>query len=225
VYFPRYIEVLAVCVCHVSFHFVARCRFCRGSKSLPPSLQSSVVEHRPHGLRTRVVRALFHVYRPLSDRVQHRSSSTGSCRADPQQLAGLRCVLAWQERSSKPNWKFYFKFRRGSGRLSCPLSVSCSRSANDLLAPADVSHNPDERCVVLVITTSHFLPLPVVMGQVLIRASMTGCVFTQSLRLVFSSEYIQPSRSDVAGSVIAHFDAVVSAHILNWWHPNYPHRC
>jgi len=197
-------------------------RFCRGSNLLPPSLQSSAVEHRPHGLRTRVIRALYHVYQPLSERVLSTSAGTASSQADPQRLTGLRCILAWHERSSKPNWKFYFKFRRGSGRLGCPLSNS--GSGNGLLAPVDVLHNPDERCVILLITTPHFLPLPIVMGQVLIKASVTGCIFTQSLRLTFSSEYILPGRSDIAGSIVAHFDPFISARILHWWHPNYPHR-
>lgn len=194
---------------------------------LPPSLQSSAVEHRPHGLRTRIIRALFHVYPPLSARALTHSAGTASSQDDPQLLTGLRCILAWQERSSKPNWKFYFKFRRGSGRLGCPLSLAAtnSRSGHGLLAPVDVLHNRDERCVILVITTPHFLPLPIVMGQVLIKASVTGSIFTQSLRLVFSSEYILPnSRSDIAGSVIAQFDPFISARVLHWWHPNYPHR-
>lgn len=196
------------------------CRFCRSSKLLPASLQSSSVECRPHGLRTRVVRALFHVYPPLSDRVLTHTSS----QSDPQQLTGLRCILAWQERSTKPNWKFYFKFRRGSGRLGCPLSVASANGDCGLLAPADVLHNPDERCLILVLTTPHFLPLPLVMGQVLLKASVTGSIFTQSLRLIFSSEFIYPGRSDVAGAVVAQFDPFVSARILHWWHPNYPRR-
>jgi len=203
-------------------------RFCRCSQLLPPSLQSSTVECRPHGLRARVVRSLFHVYPPLSERVLNHSTSRTTSQSDPQLLTGLRCILVWQERSTKPNWKFYFKFRRGSGRFSCPLSVSSSnsdsRSARGLLAPADVLHNPDDRCVILLVTTPHFLPLPVVMGQVLVKASVTGSIFKQSLRLVFSSEYIHPSRSDIASSVIAHFDAFLSARILHWWHPHYPHR-
>ena len=205
--------------------------FCRGSRSLPTSLQSTNVEHRPHGLRTRVIRALFHVYRPLSERVLSHSLSAGTASSrisDPQQLSGLRCILVWQKRSSKSNWKFYFKFRRGSGELDCPLSVGssvgCSESPRELLAPADVLYNPEERCVILVVSTPHFLPLPVVMGQVLLKASVTGSVFTQSLRLVFSSEYIQPNRSDVAGSVLAHFDPFVAVRILPWCHPNYPHK-
>jgi len=213
---------VSVCAC------VCMCRFCRGCNSLPMSLQSTSVEHRPHGLRTRVIRALFRVYRPLSERLVNQPSSTVSCHADPHRLTGLRCLTVWQERSSKPNWKFYFKFRRGSGRLSCPLSVGSSHggagSVRSLLAPADVLHNPDERCVLLVVTTPHFLPLPLVMGQVLVKAAVTGSIFTQSLRLTFSSEYIQPRPSDVASSVVAHFDAFVSARILDWWHPNYPHR-
>lgn len=216
--------LVTVCVCYFGV-----CRFCRGCNSLPLSLQSTAVEHRPHGLRTRVIRALFHVYRPLSERLVNHSTTTVSSHTDPQRLTGLRCIMAWQERSSKPNWKFYFKFRRGCGRLGCPLSVSSSAdggcgSSRSLLAPADVLYNPDERCILLVVTTPHFLPLPLVMGQVLVKAAVTGSIFTQSLRLIFSSEYVQPSRSDVASSVIAHFDAFASARILDWWHPNYPHR-
>ena len=217
---------VSVCACVSACVRVCVCRFCRGCNSLPVSLQSTSVEHRPHGLRTRVVRALFHVYRPLSERLVNQSSSTVSCHADPHRLTGLRCLMAWQERSSKPNWKFYFKFRRGCGRLSCPLGSSHggAGSVHSLLAPANVLHNPDERCVLLVVTTPHFLPLPLVMGQVLVRAAVTGSIFTQSLRLTFSSEYIQPRPSDVASSVVAHFDAFVLARVLDWWHPNYPHR-
>lgn len=203
-------------------------RFCHSSESLPASLQPSAVEHRPHGLRTRVIRSLFHVYLPLSERVLSRSTSSTSSQVDPQQLIGLRCILAWQERSAKPNWKFYFKFRRGLGKLRCPLSVGSANrdcgTAPRLLAPADVLHNLDERCVILVVTTPHFLPLPVVMGHVLARASVTGCVCTQSLRLIFSSEYVHPSRSDISSSVVAHFNPFISACILHWWHPYYPHR-
>jgi len=138
------------------------CRYCHSSNSLLPlSLQSFAVEHRPHGLRTRVIRALFHVYPLLSERVVVRALS----QSDPQKLIGLRCVQC-EERAGKPNWKFYFKFRCGSGRLNCPLSVKRGTSANGLLSPSDVLHNPDERCVILIITTPHFLPLPLVMGQV-----------------------------------------------------------
>ena len=180
------------------------------------SLQSTSVEHRPHGLRTRVVRALFHVYRPLSER--HSAHTVSAHHCDPHRLTGLRCIMAWQERSSKPNWKFYFKFRRGSGRLGCCLSGG---GGDSLLSPADVLYNPDERCVLFVVTTPHFLPLPLVMGQVLVRAAVTGSIFTQSLKLTFSSEYITPRQSDLT---FAHFDTFVSACILAWWHPQYPHR-
>lgn len=217
-------------MCLGSRHVFILCvfRFCRhSSQLLPASLQPSTVEHRPHGLRTRVIRSLFHVYQPLSERVLNHSASTATLQADPQQLTGLRCILAWHERSTKPNWKFYFKFRRGSGRLGCPLSVGSTdtgcQSRRGLLAPADVLHNPDERCIILLVTTRHFLPLPLVMGQVLVKTTVTGSVFSRSLRLVFSSEYIHPNQSDIASSVVAHFDAFVSARILHWWHPNYPH--
>jgi len=204
------------------------CRFCCNSESLPPVLQSSSVENRPHGLRTRVVRALFHVYRPLSERVPNHSSHSSLFQADPQKLVGLRCILAWQERSAKPNWKFYFKFRRGSGRRGCTLLAASSsnraKSVDRLLSPTNVFHNPDESCVILLVTSRHFLPLPLVMGQILVKASITGCIFTQSMQLHFSSVYIQPGRSQIASSVIAKFDAFISAHILHWWHPQYPHK-
>lgn len=96
------------CICHDT-HVVAHSarfwlniyrRFCRGCNSLPMSLQSTSVEHRPHGLRTRVIRALFRVYRPLSERLVNQPSSTVSCHADPHRLTGLRCLTVWQERSS-----------------------------------------------------------------------------------------------------------------------------
>jgi len=185
---------------------------------MPVSLQSTAVEHRPHGLRTRVIRALYHVYRPLTERNSAHTVSGLQC--DLCRLTGLRCILAWHERSTKPNWKFFFKLRRGSGRLNCHLSAG--GGSDSLLSPPDVLYNPDERCVLLVITVPHFLLLPLVMGQVLIKAAVTGSIFTQSLKITFASEYITSRQtSDVT---VAHFDAFVSARILYWWHPQYPHR-
>ena len=208
------------------------CRYCLVSNTLlPVPLQSWAVLPRPHGLRARVIRSLYHVYRPLSQRTVNHSNNTNNSSHLCERFAGLRCVSAWQERAAKPHWKFYFKFRRGSGRPACPLSGSGhdkTGSGRGLLAPADVLYNPEERCTLLVVTTPHFLPLPLVMGQVLIRAAVTGSIFTQSLKLTFSPEFIiQPkSRSAelAAGAVLAQFDGFVSARILDWWHPNYPHR-
>jgi len=201
------------------------CRYCRGDNVdlLPSSLQPTSVEHRPHGLRTRVIRALYHVYPRFSNTVL----LTHPTIADPQQLVGLRCVLAWQEPVAKPSWKFYFKFRRGFGRSACPLTINTESNSSQhrLLAPANVLHNPEERCLVLVVTTPHFLPLPVVMGQVLVKASSAGSIFSQSLRLTFSSAYVhRGNRSDLDSSVVAHFDEFVTARVMPWWHPNYPHR-
>ena len=205
-------------------------RFCRRSSlTLPPTLQPNSVEPRIHGLRTRVVRALFLVYPPLSSRVCHRGNLPTTLSApvspvDPELLVGRRCVMAWYERSSGLQWRFFFRFEF-SRRTACQLTPSHS-DRDSLLAPDDVLHNADERSVILVAVTSNFVNLPVVMGQVLVKASMSiDGMFARRLKLVFYGEYVYVSKGNCSvpnGAVVADIDSLLGSTILHWWDPTFP---
>jgi hypothetical protein len=218
-------------------------RYCRSASSLPETLQPDCVEQLVHGLRTRVVRALFHVYLPLSTRVGHRGNPVAAAAAiaagsaaptpvDPERLVGYRCVLTWYERSSKQQtqWRFFFKFERGSASKRTVCRLSPRRPDDDsehLLAPDDVLYNADERYVILLAVSPHFVDMPVVMGQVLVKASVTADgMFARRLRLVFSSEYVHVSQKTgtSSGAVTAEIDPLHSVSIFHWWDPGFPYR-
>jgi hypothetical protein len=227
--FARICHFTHIVVHSARFWFRLYQRFCHhSSPDLPQSLQPDRMVHRTHGLRARVVRALYIVYAPLSSRVVHNAVAASASvlpSADPQSLVGLRCVLSWHEHLPKCQWRFFFRFQRGLSKSCCPLSPSVGhRSTDALLAPADVMHNADEHSIVLIVSTPHFVALPIVMGQVLIQASISGAIFTQCLRLAFCGEYIDANRANIAGATIASIDPVVSVRVVHWWNPGFPHK-
>jgi hypothetical protein len=214
-------------------------RYCNTvSSNLPPDLQSTCIVHRIHGLRTRVVRAMFHAYTPLSSRVHHAVHSQST---DPASLVGMRCVSAWYDydeiasgsTSGAKQWRYYFRFEKGqrNRQTVCPLTP---RNEDDdyeydetdqLRAPDNVFFNLHEKSILLRAATNHFIRLPIVMGLTLVKGSFSGDgLFTHRLQLAFCRQYIHCGRGPGMpnGAVMTDIEPVTGISILHWWHPAFP---
>ena len=75
--------VLCTCV------YVSVCRYSTEDCGLPEELSARYME-KAHGLKWRVIRALFYCYTPFVARVH----SAGAF-AEPDVLLGSRCVVMW----------------------------------------------------------------------------------------------------------------------------------
>ena len=184
---------------------------------LPSLLRPRSISHI-HGLRTRVIRALYYVYPPFQLRVK----SIQPFERDPDLLKGARCVLQWHQKV-KTSWYFYFKFYFPNVP-QCYLSKKPNTDEDELLAELDVFSNSEENCSVLRVSSPNFISLPVVMGQVLTKSSISVGHRMQyhKLRLYFNAEF--NARQQLTSGTSLVMDPVVNLQINQWWDPKYPYN-
>ncbi|XP_072317990.1 transmembrane protein 183A [Eucyclogobius newberryi] len=195
-------------------------RHYRLDADLPLRLQPDSVE-KMRCLRARVIRSLFHLYEPFTERV---SQVPPLPEATPTTLLNSKCLLFWVQKLSgarpEPLWEFNFKllkqefYKNGRAKvLSRPRQYE------------DVHKNPDSDCSMLQVTTLNFIFTPVVMGMTL--ALFTLNVSTDMrhhrVRLVFQDSPLPRGRkrAEQGGTQVV-LDPVHSVRLMDWWHPQYP---
>ncbi|ESO83294.1 hypothetical protein LOTGIDRAFT_133689, partial [Lottia gigantea] len=199
-------------VCTVAFWKNLYQRFYNKEIKLPKTLQPLCLE-RIHSLQPNVVRALYHFYQPFIDRLNPASTFE----AEPHKLIGRRCLLYWYQ-PVKNMWNFCFKLVRPG--MSCRTVCKNQRTYIDNYD--DIFYNVEEGCTILQVTCSHFLSLPIAMGQILnhVHLTVSGQGFRyHTLRLVFDTRY-QHNRDAVGTTVV--LDSVVNIKVIPWWDPKYP---
>lgn len=205
-------------ICQSTYHVVSSAKFWfsiykryykKGLK-IPERLQPECMV-RHYGLRACVVRALYFMYPPFVT----KAKTIIGFEADPHQLIKRQCVLVWQEKF-KNQWVFCFKLRKVDHSVK---KDSKKRNLMELLD--DVFANSEEGCKVLQVTSTNYVPTPMVLGQTLLTVSLTlDHVLRSKLQLVFGSG---PRCAAEAGSVSVILSPVMKVRVLDWWHPLYPH--
>ncbi|KAM9408715.1 transmembrane protein 183A isoform 1-T1 [Pholidichthys leucotaenia] len=187
---------------------------------LPFCLQPDSIA-RMRYLRASVIRSLFHLYEPFSQRVAKIPALPESTPTTP---LNSKCLLCWVKKVSETRpealWEFSFKFiKQGPTKKGCAQSLHVPRQYKD------VHMNPDSDCYVLQVTTLNFILTPVVMGMTLtlFTISVSTDMRHHRVRLVFQDSPVQHGRKrgDQGGTQVV-LDPVHSVKLMDWWHPQYP---
>lgn len=194
-------------------------RFYNPGVDLPNQLQPSMLD-RVHGVKNRVVRALFYFYTPFQNRLRCMAPFEN----DPDLLEGTRCVRMWHQQI-KNSWHFYFKFERVTPPV-CPLFPVRNkfRAVDSLRAEANVLYNREENCTVLQVVSPGFILLSDVVGQILIKTfvSVGHEMRSHRLKLVFHTNQVRSTKAVLTNGTTITMDPVTNIHILRWWDPKYP---
>nr|CAI5836901.1 unnamed protein product [Callosobruchus analis] len=207
-------------VCTAKFWFGLYKRYYNSVSTLPEELQPECLV-RKYGLRTCVIRALYHMYPPFVNRIKSRGLTVEQ---HPDLLKRRLCDCLWHQKH-KEHWRFYFKMREKRENI-LNHSYQTDKKKPDLLEILDdVSANTEENCCILQVTCKDFIAIPPVLGQVLISVSVTlssGLRYNR-LQLDFGSAISAYRKSDSNCTSII-LEPVVNYKILDWWHPQYPYR-
>ncbi|KAK0042003.1 transmembrane protein 183 [Biomphalaria pfeifferi] len=185
----------------------------KGKDGLPEHVKPHSME-KLHGLRARVIRAMFILYQPLAQRVQGR----GPMEDEPHLLIGNRCLLAWHQPAPK-GWLFCFKFQKPSLQ---PLASKPATKIDIYKGYNDLFYNPEGGCSVLQVTCCHFASVQAVMGLLMnqVYVTLSAGFRHHRLRLHFDSRYTSNNHSSSETMVV--LDDVISIKVMKWWYPGYP---
>ena len=183
---------------------------------LPKELRPGYME-KIHGLSARIVRSLFYLYPPFVQRIK----ALVPFEQQLDNLEGRLCSLMWYQKV-KNTWHFFFKFKT-LGRRKC-IYTEPDRSDRLWLFAPDIYNNDEEDLSVLQVVTTYFIPLPVIMGYTLRKASISvgHAMRYHKLRLIFSQCNVQSDRYAQDSGVVAVMDPVINIRVLPWWNPAYP---
>ncbi|XP_060074475.1 transmembrane protein 183-like [Ylistrum balloti] len=201
-------------------------RHVKDLSKLPDFLQPVCLE-RIHGLRQRVIRALFFVYPVFISRTMTAApfQEQHLC----YNLKGHLCLVSWHE-PNKNMWNFNFKFRKERmGEINSLLRLNGEPQSLHS-GYKDLHHNLENDSYVLRVTCKNFTAIPPVMGlvltNVLLRLSASMRYFT--IRLMFDTTLKQgmgaSDRDRQSLEKVVILDPVVDVRVFPWWHPNYPHQ-
>ncbi|KAL1506441.1 hypothetical protein ABEB36_005807 [Hypothenemus hampei] len=210
-------------ICKTSFEVICSSRFWfnlyrRYYKNIPGLPQNLKPERlvRKYGLKTNVIRALYHMYPQFVNRTLKEEH--------PASLKNYQCQLLWFNLQEK-NCIYYFKLKRFNWKSA--QSRKESKQVNLLEILEDITANPDEDCRVLKVSCLHFNPVESVVGLTLKSVSLTvssaPMFLYQRLQLIFSSGIGSSSKLSAGpDSTTVILDPVINIKILDWWHPLYP---
>lgn len=206
-----------------------------GCVSLPEHFSPEYVNKQCRGnLRIHVVRALFHTYGPLRDRLV---SPKNTWRGDPHSIVGMICLSAWTARKSS-NYRFCFKLSKKqfiNGARNTEQQTEVTNEWEDLeedLELPDVGISSEEKCLLLHLDTNAFSFLPgSLIGLKVHDVNVTSCgegFRYQKVNLILGPLHIR-SEKDCYGrvniltsnSVTVSIGNVVAIRLLEWFHPLY----
>ena len=191
-------------------------------KQLPYELSPGSMNNL-HGLRARVVRTLFTLHPPFTRRLLR----VNVAHQDTDVLINLRCRLAWTQVHRSPSgkdvWNIYFKFRYQHMKRCEFVNKDPSKRTRDVFGPDDIHHNEEEGCYILQVSTESFVPIPLVMGQVLVQASVRigSSMRYEKLELKFNQSCDSSARPGSSASHVLVVDPLWKLDIIPWWSPQY----
>lgn len=156
------------CICKTSLEVVSTAKFWfrlyrkyyKSTSSLPEELQPERLV-RKYGLRTAVIRALYHMYPLFVCRLT--SPSTKLAEGHPDVLVKRRCISMWYIKKNR-RWCYYFKLRENVSNPSRNFRKADMKRPDLLKMLDDITANPDDHCRILQITCEHFIQVPLVIG-------------------------------------------------------------
>ncbi|XP_065564844.1 transmembrane protein 183-like [Artemia franciscana] len=177
---------------------------------LPERLKPESMK-RQYGLKTYVIRSLYHMYHPFREKIKvtptHRS-------VEPYILKGCLCTATWHRKLRTGNWEFFFKLRR-------PGFSDSNKNRNLLEMLSDISYNSESGYRVLSIVCNTFILFHCPVGQFVcdIKVGLSG-MMNQSIKIQFVP--FRKVKHSVNEGLIVELQPVVKYNVMHWWHPEYP---
>ena len=174
---------------------------------------------RVHGLRSRVIRYLFHVHPVFVERFRTHVPFE----RDPDILHGCSCSLMWYHKQ-RTKWLFHFKFLKPNQSKCSLISGKGAQSKNYRLSADDDIHvNDQEGSYIMQVICPDFVSLPSTMGLVLTKAaiSVSQGMRHHKVRLHFDQTFSVDDSSRGSSDISLVIDPVLNLYVLPWWHPRY----
>ena len=185
-------------------------------KLLPGHLKPNFIS-TDVGLKARVIRSVFHVYKPLAEKHQQIISYP----EHPDKVKHQICETFWYRQliSSKRNinvWMFYFKL--------LPYEHYVKKKPNIFKLTNLISYNPDEHSTILRVTSPSLIQFHNICGLYLTGVSfnVSRDMKHQKLKLTFHDYNFTGKYNENEGTCIF-IEPVLDLQILKWWNPEYPH--
>lgn len=197
-------------------------RHCVDPWSLPDRLHPDRIDSRP-GLKSRVIRALFHSYEPLRGRLLHGLWQTEG----PDWLQFMHCCSLWFKqillKKNTKVWAFYFRFMlMADRRQHRPRYLS-----KEWFEKADfVKANPELNYCMLQVNCLNFVAVPhSVIGQILtgIFINISQNMRHNCVKMVFH-KFRNDGKYHPCDGMIVTLDPAIDYRVMKWWHPSYPHH-
>jgi len=189
-------------------------RFVNGKSNVLPSHLKANAITTNIGLKARVVRSLYFDYEPLKSSVMQITPILEA----PSNVENRICKTYWwrQVTSSKRNikiWMFYFKI--------LPYGV---KQSNIFKQTDLIQFNSEEDASLLRVVSPSYIKLPNPSGLCLtgVNISVSRDMRHHKLKLIFH-EYRHSKRYINSQALNIIIEPVFDVHVLNWWHPDYPH--
>lgn len=183
------------------------------SKSLPSHLKPEAITTNV-GLRARVIRSLYHMYKPFTERVVHDPITEST-----HQVEYKICESHWWKRLSlcRRNitvWVFYFK-------LVPPEHLE---KTNIFKVQDLVNHNPEKHSSLLQVTVPSLINMLNLTGLCLtsVGVSVSRDMKHHRLKLIFQN-YRPTGKYFSSQAKVIIMEPVLEVKVLDWWHPEYPH--
>ncbi|XP_046984572.1 transmembrane protein 183-like isoform X2 [Schistocerca americana] len=203
--FARICKHCASIVRSASFWLSLYKRFYRSDIPLPPYLQPAAMTRR-HGLRTRVIRALYFLYMPMTRRLQDPTLSES-------RLLDKMCVQQCHKYHFAIGCStFIFKFQ--------DVKHIPVRGQEPVEKEDDIYANSDEGAITLKLTCSQITTPPLVLIGLVLRSITfpTPADPGAHVQISVGDNYVAspPKISIVLNKVIA-------VQMTDWWHPCFSH--
>ena len=202
-------------------------------KGLPSHLKPDAINTHV-GLRTRVVRALYHIYKPFRMELLHHVPLMST----PCIEENLMVECHWWKRlvSTKHDvWRLFIKLvkvggssnnnnKTGRNSTTVHRSENYNRRPSIFSVTQPLTYNPEENNRLLHVTASSYVHVPNVFGMCLteVGTSVSRDMKCHKAKLYFH-EYRANRKYHSSQATILTVDPVIDVQLLNLWNPDYPH--
>ncbi|XP_059092166.1 transmembrane protein 183A-like [Tigriopus californicus] len=208
-------------------------RYYRPDAHLPEELDPTDMR-RLRGLKSRVIRSLFYLYKPYLTAPRKKIQ-------EPYLIKGYICQKWWLNQINGKGFQFFFKFQKQrksqlnkwGQRPKVPAVKFDQDQVEDQevylgdgsrnMSYCDIFHNPEDSCVLLEIRTNGFCHVPyTILGSKLIDISVNVCgagFQFQKLAMSFVPAHQYSINCDNLTSVI--LNGVAAFRLVNWYEPTY----
>ncbi|XP_046826565.1 transmembrane protein 183-like isoform X2 [Vespa crabro] len=215
------------CICRSSYYVTTTAKFWfhlykiyyKFVPGIPERLQPHWMVLR-HELRFCVIRTLHYSYFAERSTLNYVSQLQ---QREPHSLVKRRCSLMWHKKGIS-RWYFFFKLKEISricNRTLTQQNKNIHEEMNDIERAEKINANPEEGCKILRVRCVEYSKLPLVIGLILQKLSVTLMPGLKYLRLQLGF-----GTSDIPNALTSQviLNYVNDYEVLDWWHPRYPHQ-